>query len=44
MSDYSYLSKYYDSLTGNVDYKRRADFLVEKIEYSPNFKKLINIH
>ena len=32
MSDYSYLSKYYDSLTGNVDYDRRADFLVEKIK------------
>lgn len=31
MSNYYYLSKYYDSLTGNVDYKRRADFLVTKI-------------
>ena len=31
MPSYFYLSKYYDSLTGNVDYKRRADFLVEKI-------------
>ena len=31
MSDYSYLSKFYDSFTGNVDYSRRADFLVDII-------------
>lgn len=39
MSNYFYLSQYYDSLTGNVDYKRRADFLVETIKnnnLSPN--------
>jgi len=28
MNSYSYLSQYYDSLTGNVDYNRRADFVV----------------
>ena len=27
MSDYSYLSKFYDPFTGNVDYNRRADFI-----------------
>ena len=32
MSNYSYLASFYDSLTGNVDYNRRADFVVERFE------------
>lgn len=31
MSSYGSLARFYDSLTGNVDYVRRADFVVEEI-------------
>lgn len=31
MNNYQYLAEYYDTLTGNVDYYRRADFVVSII-------------
>ena len=31
MSAYSALASFYDTFTGNVDYERRADFVVQKL-------------